>query len=288
MPAHEAHSCRSHEPMKNTITSCAAAALLVLAASLAGTASADEIDTIEARGTLICGVGSNTVPFSYIEDPQTRKNVGYDIDLCEAVAKTLGVKPELKFVTTATRIPEVQQGRVDLALASVTITPERQELISFSYPHLVTGTAIITPASRPMRALSDMANKRVSVIEGGLTGPAVSQKIPGAKPIGFVTPATAFLALEQGKVQAMAADETTLLGLMRSTPGKYAMFNEYLVLEKLGIGVHKERPKLLAAVNQTMLDMEKSGQAQVSYDRWFGANSPLKRKRNFTFSADMQ
>ena len=157
--------------MKNAITSCAAAALLVLAASLAGTASADEIDTIKARGTLICGVGSNTVPFSYIEDPQTRKNVGYDIDLCEAVAKTLGVKPELKFVTTATRIPEVQQGRVDLALASVTITPERQELISFSYPHLVTGTAIITPASRPMKALSDMENKRVSVIEGGAHRP---------------------------------------------------------------------------------------------------------------------
>src|SRR6218665_2094675 len=98
MPTPYAHSCRSHKPMKTAIPWGPAAALLVLAASLAGTASADEIGTIKARGTLICGVGSNTVPFSYIEDPQTRKNVGYDIDLCEAVAKTLGVKPELKFV----------------------------------------------------------------------------------------------------------------------------------------------------------------------------------------------
>ncbi|MDM0078537.1 ABC transporter substrate-binding protein [Variovorax sp. J2P1-59] len=268
---------------KNSTTLLAAAALLALSASFAGAASADEVDTIKARGTLICGTGSNYVPFSYIEDQQTRKNVGYDVDLCEAVAKALGVKPELKFVTTATRIPEVQQGRVDLALASVTITPERKELISFSYPHLVSGTAIITPASNPMKAFSDLENKRVSVMEGGSTGPAVSRKIPSAKPIGFPTPATAFMALEQGKVQAMAGDETALLGLMRSTPGKYVMFSDYLVTEKMGIGVRKDEPKLLAIVNQTLLDMEKSGQAQESYDRWFGANSPLKRKRNFTF-----
>ncbi|MDN8617497.1 ABC transporter substrate-binding protein [Variovorax ginsengisoli] len=268
---------------KTTTTPLAAAALLALAAGFAGAASADEVDTIKARGTLICGTGSNVVPFSYIEDQQTRKNVGYDVDICEAVAKSIGVKPELKFVTTATRIPEVQQGRVDLALASVTITPERKELISFSYPYLVSGTAIITPAVNPMNAFSDLENKRVSVTEGGSTGPAVSRKIPGAKPIGFPTPATGFMALEQGKVQAMAGDETVLLGLMRSTPGKYVMFSDYLVTEKMGIGVRKDEPKLLAIVNQTLLDMEKSGQAQESYDRWFGANSPLKRKRNFTF-----
>lgn len=266
----------------------AIAALAVLAGGFTTSANADEIAKIKERGTLVCGTGSNYVPFSYIEDQNTRKNVGYDVDLCDAVAKSLGVKPELKFITTSTRIPELQQGRVDLALASVTITPERKELISFSYPDMVSGTAIIVPAGKPMKDFSDLASKRVAVMEGGSTGPAVTAKVPSAKVIGFPTPATAFMALEQGKVHAMAGDETALLGLMRSEPNRYVMFDKYLVTEKMGIGVRKDEPKLLAVVNQTLVDMEKSGAAQQSYDRWFGANSPLKRKRNFTFSPNEQ
>jgi len=260
---------------------CAAAVTIAFNAS-----AADEVDAIKARGTVICGTGSNYVPFSFIEDQTTRKNVGYDVDLCEAVAKKLGVKAELKFVTTATRIPELQQGRVDLALASVTITPERKELISFSYPDMVSGTAIIVAADKPLKAFSDLADKRVAVMEGGSTGPAMTAKVPSSKVIGFPTPATAFLALEQHKVHAMAGDETALLGLMRATPGKYVMFDQYLVKEKMGIGIRKDEPRLLALVNETLVEMEKSGAAQASYDRWFGANSPLKRHRNFKFGPE--
>lgn len=265
----------------NTALLGSALALLALAAP----ARADELDAIKSRGTLVCGVGSNYIPFSYVEDQQTRKMVGYDVDLCEAVARKIGVKPDFKFITAATRVPEVQQGRVDVVLASVTITPEREQLISFSYPHLVNGTSVITPAGKPIKAFSDLDGKRVAVTEGGTTGPAVSRVIPGARPIGFPTPATAFMALSQGKVQAMAADETALVGLMRAEPGKFVMFDQHLVTEKMGIGVRKDQPQLLAVVNQTLLDLEKSGQAQAIWDRWFGADSPLKRPRTFKFEA---
>lgn len=57
-------------------------------------------------------------PFSFLKDPMSREIVGYDVDMCNAVAKSLGVKPVLKQLAVAARIPELQQGRVDLLAAS--------------------------------------------------------------------------------------------------------------------------------------------------------------------------
>ena len=78
---------------------------VALCVVLSGTlAHAGKIDDIKARGALVCGVKDSTVPFGFI-DEQSKQVVGFDIDICKAVADKLGVKLELKTVTSATRIP---------------------------------------------------------------------------------------------------------------------------------------------------------------------------------------
>ena len=94
------------------------AALLMLVASfflsLPG-AFAGKLDDIKARGTLIAGVKDSQPPFGYV-DEATRQIVGLEPDLCAALAAKLGVKLELKPVTSATRIPMLDQGAIDHAL----------------------------------------------------------------------------------------------------------------------------------------------------------------------------
>src|SRR5690606_19678516 len=123
----------------NTITrpsrkifSCSALLLAALAsAGWSGTASANRLDDIKGRGTLICGTQNASSPYGY-QDPKERKYVGYDVDICGAIAEQLGVKLQHKPLSTEARIPEVKMGRVDIVAGSVAWLPKRAEEVDFS------------------------------------------------------------------------------------------------------------------------------------------------------------
>ncbi len=98
------------------------AVLLTVAfvAGLAGIALAeDTYDTVKKKGVLVVGVKDASPGFGYI-DPKTREIVGYDADFAAYLAKKMGVKLELKGVTSAARIPQLQAGNVDLIAATLT------------------------------------------------------------------------------------------------------------------------------------------------------------------------
>ena len=80
---------------------------LALVARLCGAAlAADTLAEVKKKGVLVAGVKDSAPPFGYI-DEKTRTIIGYDIDFVNAIAKKLGVKVELKPVTSATRMPQL-------------------------------------------------------------------------------------------------------------------------------------------------------------------------------------
>ncbi|OLL27527.1 hypothetical protein BTH42_32340 [Burkholderia sp. SRS-W-2-2016] len=256
-----------------------ASALMLLTAATAS--HADQVDTIKASGVLKCGMAAGYTPYSFVEDPKTRQLVGYDVDMCNAIAQQLGVKAEPVFVTGATRITDLQQGRTDIALAALTNTPERARLIDFSQNYMVTGVRIVVPASANVKSFADLTGKRIAGTDGSNLEIKLAKVIQRPQVKVFPSPSTGFLAFEQGKVEAMAGDDTTLLGLMGPTGNKYTLLDQYVTKEQLGVGVRKGETRLLAAVNQTLTELEKSGKAAGMFDKWFGQESKLKMKRSF-------
>ena len=97
---------------------CLTALAMVLVLGVAS-ASANRLEDVKERGTLVCGVKDAVVPFGFV-DEQTSQLVGFDIDICKYIADEMGVKLELKPVTSATRIPMVAQGSIDIAAATMT------------------------------------------------------------------------------------------------------------------------------------------------------------------------
>ena len=83
---------------------------------------------VKAKGVLVAGVKDSLPPFGYV-DQETRTIVGYDIDFCKAIAKKLGVKLDLKPVTSASRMPQLMEGNIDLIAATMTKNPERAKQI---------------------------------------------------------------------------------------------------------------------------------------------------------------
>lgn len=270
--------------MKLKLNSMLACAGFTALCAVSMTARADQFDAIKAAGVLKCGVGSQYKPFSFVADPKTRKFVGYDVDICDAIAKDMGVKPELVFITGATRVTDLQQGRTDIALANLTNSPERAKLVDFSHNYMMTNVKVVVPTSSTIKSFADLSGKRISGNDGSNLEMKLPKVISGAQLKVFPTPANAFLALEQGKVDAMAGDETTLIGLIGTETGKYRILDQSVSSDQVGIGVRKNEPRVLAAVNKTLTDLEQSSKATEIFNRWFGNQSELKMKRSFKFA----
>lgn len=263
---------------KALITTIAAAGLSFVSA----TASADQLADIKEKGTLVCGTLGTAEPFSF-PNPQSREIQGYDVDFCNAVAKSLGVKLELKLIAVAARIPELQQGRVDLLAANLGWSPERAEQIAYSDAYYFSLQKVATKRADAMKTTSDLAGKRVSATKGSSSEQAVRKAIPTANTVTYQDPPAAFLALQQGKVDGFAVSELMLVKFKQQVESTTPIdiLDPPLMVEPWGVGVRKGEDGLLKHVNGVLESMEKSGEAARIFDKWLGAGTPYNMKRGF-------
>src|SRR5690606_41734853 len=99
--------------MHHPVGTYAALGAVIAAAAWTGPAAASQLDDIKARGTIVCGTQNASAPYGY-QDPATREYVGYDVDMCKAVAGQMGLKVQHKPVSTEARITAEKMGRVDI------------------------------------------------------------------------------------------------------------------------------------------------------------------------------
>lgn len=151
--------------MKTKLLSLAVAAAILST----GAASADQLEDIKARGTLICGTLGTAEPFSFA-DPQTRQIVGYDIDLCQAIADDLGVKMEAKPISVEARIPELVQGRIDIVAGNLGYTPERAEQIDYTTSYFVSLQKLLVKEGSEFDTIDSLAESRISAPKGSSSG----------------------------------------------------------------------------------------------------------------------
>jgi polar amino acid transport system substrate-binding protein len=253
-------------------------------------ARADQLADIKAKGELVCGVVGTDEPFSYMKDPMSREIVGYDVDMCNAVAKSIGVKPVLKQVAVAARIPELQQGRVDLLTASLTHNKERESQIDFSVSTFITGQKAMVHKDAGISSLAQLDGKKILTVKGSTMETNIAATIKNADVVSFDTSPQALLALQQGKGIAYVNDETSLVSnfaKLGPAAKDYALVPQYISTEHIALGVKKGEPALRAQVNKVLLAMESDGVAQKEYDKWFGPGTKMNfPPRTFKISSD--
>lgn len=254
---------------------------------LSGAAFAgDTLADVKAKGVLVAGVKDSLPPFGYV-DETTRQIVGYDIDFVKAIADKLGVKLELKAVTSASRMPQLTEGNIDIIAATMTKTPERAQQIDFSYTYFATGQKFLVKKGT-VKALSDLEGKKIGTAKGSTSEQNVAKALPSATILSFDDYPQAFLALQQGKVFAVTTDESLLAGMLAKAPNKeeFEIPDIQISDEPYGLGMRKGDKAFVDFVNATLLEMEKSGKAKEIFEKWFGPQSSTPIKRNFTITAD--
>ena len=251
-------------------------ALLVCLFSLvaATTAVAGKLADIKARGALVAGVKDSQPPFGFV-DEKTNQIAGFEIDLMQALADRLGVKLELKPVTSSTRIPRLTQGAVDIVAATMTHKKEREDQIDFSITYFMTGQKLLVKKDGGIKSVADLAGKKVGSVKGSTSEQNVKKAQPDCTVISFETYPEAFLALKQGKVQAVTTDESILVGIKNSDdkPEAWDIVGEYISPEPYGLGVAENDSDFRDFVNAALMDMWEKGEYQKIYDKWFGKDT---------------
>ena len=240
------------------------AVLIVAVPGLAGgTARADgTLDAIKARHKLIAGVKYDTPPFGFVDDKN--QLVGFDVDLVREIAKALGVEVEFVKVTSPTRIPLLVSGNVDLSAASMTHTREREGAIDFSITYYTGAQALLVPESSPIKGLEDLAGKTVAVQQGTTLEKNLAKLAPDAKVQAFRDYTSAWLALRQGRADALTGSYDILRGFIRETPGFHIVGDKFGV-EPFGIGFRHGDWQLRDFVNGVLQDLWVSGRYREIY-----------------------
>jgi len=253
--------------------------------ALTGLAHADQLDDIQKAGKITIGVFDSNPPFGYV-DAKSHDLAGYDIDFAREIAKKLGVKLELQTTNPANRIPLLTSHKVDVIVADFTITPERAQQVDFTTPYFIGGQQFLAAKGHFLKK-EELANARIGVVKGTTEEQEIRSTFPNAHVLAFDEISLALTALRNGNVQVITQDGALLAGLLAKTPdrAKYQIPAYSVSVEKIGIAVNRDEARLLGKINQTLVELEKNGQAVRIYNKWFGKGSETPLPRTFKIVA---
>ena len=236
---------------------------------------------IKESGTIAVAYRESSVPFSFLDD--TQKPVGFAMDICAKIVDA--VKTELKMpnlavkyvpVTSATRIPLVANGAVDLECGSTTNNAAREKQVAFTNTHFLTASRFIFKKSSHVNSIQDLAGKPV-VSTSGTTNikqlnDANTDKKLGMKILPVAENNEAFLDVETDRAVAFAMDDILLAGLRATAKDSGAYVISDFALSKpepYGIMMRRDDPAFKALADKATAALYKSPEMMVIYDKWF-------------------
>jgi glutamate/aspartate transport system substrate-binding protein len=242
---------------------------------------------IKDTGAITIGHRDSSPPFSYYDDNQ--KVVGYAMDLCYKIADA--VKKELKLdkldvklnpVTSATRIPLMANGTIDLECGSTTNNLERQQQVGFTITHFVTANRFVSKKANNLKSVEDLKGKTITSTSGTTNIKQITE-IGAAKNLGLnIIPAKdhaeAFLMVETDRAAAFVMDDILLAALVANAknPKDYVISDQALSVEPYGIMVPRGDAAFKKVVDAEMTRIYKSGEINAIYDKWFTQPIPPK------------
>jgi len=259
-------------------------------ACLACLACADESPTlrkIRESGVITLGYRESQFPFSYLDDSQ--RPVGYSIDICERIAATVQQRIGLRdlerryvAVTSATRIPLVANGTVDLECGVTTNTAERQRVVAFTVTTFVAESRLLSRKTLPLLHLEDLRGKVVTSTVG-TTSLTHLQDIDAARGLDMTILAAkddpdAFHLVQVGRADAYAMDDALLRGTIARSgqAADFVLSSDRLGVEPYAIMLAKGDPVFKELADQVIIGLFRSGDIYPLYGHWF--QSPLPPK----------
>ncbi len=260
---------------------------ITLAAPSAWGQGSPTLNKVEQTGIITLGYRLGSVPFSYLDE---RLNpIGYSMDLCyrivdavKARLKLRNLQVKLIAVTSATRIPLVVNGTVDLECGVTTNTLERQRSETFSVTTFVAISRLLSKKSSNIQTLSDLRGEPVVSTVGTtnirfLNEANLTQKLD-MKILAGLDDAEAFQMVQTDRAVAYVMDDVLLRSLVARTknPAEFSISEESLSIEPYGIAMTKGDAAFKQLADDVLVGIFRSGEIHTIYNKWFQSPIPPK------------
>ncbi|MBQ4115299.1 transporter substrate-binding domain-containing protein [bacterium] len=235
-------------------------------------AELDLYDEILNRGRLRVGICLDSKPFGFRNEKG--EIIGYDADLAKYIGQYIIKSPNrVDFipVTTSNRLIKASTGEVDIVISTLTITPQREEVVSFSRPYDMAGQALLVNSNSSISSMSDLAGQSVGVIFGTTAEKNMKNLVPNAYLRGFKNYNDAYLALKSGQINAITSDDTILSRYtqddksVKLLPKRYSK-EPYGIAFKKGPSTVKLKENLDFAID----DLERKNVIARLHTKWLG------------------
>ncbi|HET9552222.1 MAG TPA: amino acid ABC transporter substrate-binding protein [Anaeromyxobacteraceae bacterium] len=257
-------------------------AALCLAAFHSTAQAADaSFDKVKQKGTLVLGLDDSFPPMGFRnEDNQI---VGYDIDLAREVAKRLGVQLVPQAIDWNAKEQELDTGKIDCIWNGFTITPEREQAMSFTKPYLRNAQVVVVKKGAGYATLASLSGKKVGLQAGSSAAGALEAskafRASLKEVVEFKDNLTALMDLEARGVDAVVMDLIVAEDNIKRSGKAYAILKETLAPEVFGVGFRKGDLALRDAVQRTLEAMAKDGSLAKLTTTWFGSDISVVGKK---------
>lgn len=246
---------------------------VVMALALAGCGGSKEKEAAPAGKVLKVATDANFPPFEFYQE-QSKVHTGFDIALTKAVAKQMGYE-KVEFVNVHFKdiLTGLQDKKYDMAVAALSITPERERLVDFSEAYAEDGyKVIVNKNARLGDDFAALAGKTVAVEEGSYAEKLVKAQANGAKVIPVYDTEAGIKLVADGKADALVASKIVAGFFITHNYGDKVKFAGETVLyaDKYGMAVARGNEELQKKVNEALKEIKRSGEYKNIYSSYFG------------------
>lgn len=198
---------------------------------------------------------------------------GFDVEIAKLLAADLGIDPASVNVTweetiSDNREPFLTAGKVDVVLASYSITDERRKKVGQTGPYLITGQQLLVPADSDVDSIDDLKGKEVCSVTGSTSIDKINEK--GAKGVGFDSYSECVQKVLDGSVGGMSTDGTILAGFAAQNEGQLKVVGEAFSEERIGIGYSLEHPEMCEWINEVLTESFEDGSWAEAFELTLG------------------
>lgn len=234
---------------------------------------------IAQRGRLVVGIDQNAYLFGF-RDPASGELVGFEIDFAREIARAIFGDPskvQFRAITTADRIPVLENKQVDLVIRTMTMTCERWQKVSFSSEYIASRQRLLVRKADGIREFADLAGKKVCATKGSTSINTIAKQPSGPVAVSTDSTLDCLVLLQQGQVAAVSTIDILLAGLAAQDPTT-EVTGQPVSDEPAGIGIPKDHEDMVRFVNGVLERMRSDGTWNRIYDTWLrerlGATTP--------------
>lgn len=244
------------------------AAVALVVTIVAAAAHADLLDDIRAAKKIRVAIDLGVPPYGMTDGQM--KATGSDVETARLLARDLGVDLEIVQTTGANRIPFLQTGKADIVISSLSVTPERAQVIDFSVPYAQILSVIAGPKAVAIKGFEDLAGKRVASTRGTTNDRLLTEGAKDAQVVRYDDDATLITAVTSGQVDIVATSPALVKTMRENAPQRDVEVKFVMKEFPLGIGMRKGEARLQKWINDWIQANTANGQLVAIQKRFHG------------------